>query len=202
MESARRALSKDVRRTCRTRKDGTETWAGNLVSRRGRCHPAPGRPFSAPATMPPEAQQPPRPAADPPQPQHGTRHHYDRRERHPLRRCGSLCGHRRSSLCASASPPAACSLTSPPHTASSSARQVFPSDHAAAAAINPASKVLVPVITRRWQPPGVAAALRATGACQCSSMARDSKQPPGWPSEAPLALRMASPGALFAFLRA
>ena len=126
----RSASSLEVRKDpTKTRKDGigTETWAGNLVSRRGRRHPAPGRPFSAPATMPPEAQQPPGPAADPPQPQHGTRHHYDRRERHPLRRCGSLCGHRRSSLCTSASPPAACSLTSPPLTASSSPWQGIPS---------------------------------------------------------------------------
>ena len=46
---------------------------------------------------------------------------------------------------------------------------------------------------------GVAAALRLIGAC---SMKRDSNEPPDWPSEAPLALRMASPGALFAFLGA
>ena len=76
---------------------------------------------------PPEAQLPPGTAADPPQPQHGTRHHYDRRERHPLRRCGLLCGHRRSSLCTAASPPAAYSLTSPPLTASSSPWQGIPS---------------------------------------------------------------------------
>ena len=33
-------------------------------------------------------------------------------------------------------------------------------------------------------------------------LTRDANQPPDWPSEAPLALRMASPGALFAFLGA
>ena len=33
-------------------------------------------------------------------------------------------------------------------------------------------------------------------------MTRDANQPLDWPSEAPLALRMASPGALFAFLGA
>ena len=127
MESARRALSKDVRRTCRTRKDGTETWAGNLVSRRGRRHPAPGRPFNTPATMPPEAQQPPGPAADPPQPQHITHHHHGSRGRHHLRRSCWLCGHHPRSLSTAAPPRAACSLTSPSRTASSSPRQGSPS---------------------------------------------------------------------------
>ena len=78
----------------------------------------------------------------------------------------------------------------------------IPIHHAAAAAVNPASNGLVPVSTRQWQPAGVAALLRAMVVCQCSSMTRDANQPPDWPSEAPLALRMASPGALFAFLGA
>ena len=76
---------------------------------------------------PPEALPPPRPAADPPQPQHDTSHHHGCRGRHHLRRLGSLCGHRHRSLSTSASPPAACSLTSPPHTASSPPRQGLPS---------------------------------------------------------------------------
>ena len=54
-------------------------------------------------------------------------HHHGRRGRHPLRRSGLLCGHRHCSLSTSASPPAACSLTSPRRTASSPARQLFPS---------------------------------------------------------------------------
>ena len=78
----------------------------------------------------------------------------------------------------------------------------IPIHHAAAAAVNPASNGLVPVSTRQWQPAGVAALLRAIVDCQCSSITRDSNEPPGWPSEAPLALRMASPGAFFAFLGA
>ena len=78
----------------------------------------------------------------------------------------------------------------------------IPIHHAASAAVNPASNGLVPVSTRQRQPAGVAAVLRATVACQCSTMTRDSNEPPDWPSEAPLALRMASPGALFAFLGA
>ena len=78
----------------------------------------------------------------------------------------------------------------------------IPIYHAAAAAVNPASNGLVPVSRWQWQPAGVAALLRAIVVCQCSSMTRDANQPPDWPSEAPLALRMASPGALFAFLGA
>ena len=66
----------------------------------------------------------------------------------------------------------------------------------------PSIQSLVPFSTQGWQPAGVTAAMQAIVVCQCSSMTRDANQPPDWPSEAPLALRMASPGALFAFLGA
>ena len=72
--------------------------------------------------------------------------------------------------------------------------------HSAAAAVTPASNGLVPVSTQQWQPTGVAALLRAIGGCQCSTMTRDSNEPPGWSSEAPFAPQKASPGAFFAFL--
>ena len=75
---------------------------------------------------PPEAQLPPGTAADPPQPQHGTRPHYGSRGRHPRRRSGSLGGHRHRSLSKAASPRAACSLASPPGTASSSPWEGLP----------------------------------------------------------------------------
>ena len=143
-------------------------------------------------------------APGPPQPQHVTQHHHGSRGRRLLRRSGSLCGHRRRSLSTPAPLRAACSLALPPSTACSSPWEGSPSTMQL-----PPPSTQHPMVwcqsargngsQQACRQPGIAAALRPTGAC---SMTRDSNEPPDWPSEAPLALRMASPGALFAFLGA
>ena len=171
------------------------------MSRRGRRHPAPGRPFSAPATMPPEAQQPPGPATEPAPA--ATRHlpspwipwppssppHWLILRPSPAAAFQLLLlhGRRAHSPLLPAPPPRHRGID--PHPSCSCRRR------------QPSIQRLGAV----QQAAMAASRHRSSSAGNFHSAApltRDANQPPDWPSEAPLALRMASPGALFALLGA